>query len=57
VYSLADPEKPLQLGHYPVSTGVHTASLADIAGKRYVFAAKNPGSPALLILDITAFAN
>jgi hypothetical protein len=36
---------------------VHTAALADIAGRRYVFAAKNPSSPALLILDITAFAN
>jgi hypothetical protein len=57
VYALADPEKPVRLGSYLVSSGVHTASLADIAGKRYVFAAKNPGSPALLILDITAFAN
>ncbi len=57
VYSLADPEQPVLLGSYPVGTGVHTASLADIGGKRYVFAAKNPGSPALLILDITAFAN
>ena len=57
VYSLADPEKPVRLGSYLVGTGVHTASLADIAGKRYVFAAKNPGSPALLILDITEFTN
>jgi hypothetical protein len=56
VYSLADPEKPVLLGSYPVSVGVHTASLADIGGKRYVFAAKNPSDPALLILDITAFA-
>jgi len=57
VYSLADPEKPVLLGRYPVSTGVHTASLADFGGRRYVFAAKNPSDPALLILDITAFAN
>jgi hypothetical protein len=57
VYSLADPENPVRLGSYPVGSGVHTAALADIAGKRYVFAARNPGSPALLILDITAFAN
>jgi len=57
VYSLADPEKPVRLGSYLVGTGVHTASLADIGGKRYVFAAKNPGTPALLILDITAFGS
>jgi len=57
VYSLADPEKPARLGSYPVSTGVHTASLAEIGGSRYVFAARNPSNPALLILDITAFAN
>jgi hypothetical protein len=57
VYSLADPEMPVLLGLYPVSTGVHTASLAEIGGRRYVFAAKNPSNPALLILDITAFAN
>ena len=57
VYSLADPERPVRLGSYPVSAGVHTASLADIGGRRYVFAAKNPSNPALLILDITGFAN
>jgi hypothetical protein len=52
VYSLADPEMPVLIGFYGVGTGVHTASIADIAGKRYVFAAKNPSDPALLILDI-----
>jgi hypothetical protein len=57
VYSLADPEKPVPVGGYLVDTGVHTAALAEIDGKRYVFAAKNPGSPALLILDITGLAN
>jgi hypothetical protein len=56
VYSLADPEKPVFLGNYLVSTGVHTATIADIGGKRYVFAARNPSGAALLILDITAFA-
>jgi len=37
---------------------VHTAHIADIAGRQYVFAAKNPGpsvAPALLIYDVTAF--
>jgi hypothetical protein len=28
--------------------------VADIGGKRYVFAAKNPPDPELLIFDITA---
>ena len=34
VYGLADPRRPNFLGHYAVSTGVHTASLATIGGKR-----------------------
>jgi len=55
VYGLSDPEQPVRLGSYLVGTGVHTASLAEIGGRLYVFAAKNPGSPALLILDITDF--
>jgi len=55
VYGLSDPEQPEWLGSYLVGTGVHTASLAEIGGRLYVFAARNPGSPALLILDITDF--
>ncbi len=57
VYALADPEKPALLGSYLVGAGVHTAAIGDVLGRRYVFAAKNPGSPALFILDITDFAN
>jgi len=57
VYSLADPEKPVPLGSYLVNAGVHTATIADIGGRRHVFAARNPASPALVILDITDFAN
>jgi hypothetical protein len=57
VYSLADPETPQLVGSYLVSAGVHTATLADIGGRRYVFAARNPSSPALVILDITELAN
>lgn len=53
VYGLANPERPVRLGYYPVARGVHTATLADIGGRRYVFAAKNPSGPALLILDVT----
>ena len=53
VYGLADPEQPVLLGFYPVARGVHTATVATINGHRYVFAAKNPTGPALLILDVT----
>lgn len=56
VYGLANPEKPGLLGRYLVSTGVHTVTVATVNGRRYAFAAKNPASPALLILDITDHA-
>lgn len=49
----ADPRRPRLLAAIPVGTGVHTASLADIGGRRYVFAARNPVDPALLIYDVT----
>jgi hypothetical protein len=52
VYDLADPEKPVPIGRStPLS--LHTATIADINGGRYVFAAKNPGSPAMVVFDIT----
>lgn len=53
VYGLANPDRPAPLGRYLVTQGVHTATVAEIGGRRYVFAARNPGDPALLILDIT----
>ena len=53
-YSLVtDPARPQRLADYPVSDGVHTATFAEIGGRRYVFAAKDPPSPALLVLDVT----
>jgi hypothetical protein len=53
-YSLvADPARPALVGSYLVSTGVHTATIAEIGGRRYVFAAKDPGAPSLLVLDVT----
>ncbi len=54
-YSLAaDPAHPVLLGRYLVASGVHTATIAEIGGRRYVFAAKDPGGPALLVLDVTS---
>ena len=57
-YSLVpNPSHPTFVGYYPVSgggtLGVHTATFADIGGRRYVFAAR-PFPSALLILDVTA---
>ncbi|MEO7985934.1 MAG: hypothetical protein ABI766_05335 [Gemmatimonadales bacterium] len=57
VYDLTDPRSPSFRDSASVAAGIHTATIADIGGKRYVFAARNPGDPdpgpALLIYDIT----
>lgn len=53
VYDLSDPRTPAFRGSVLVATGVHTATVADIGEHRYVFAAKNPKDPALMIFDIT----
>lgn len=53
VYGLTDPRHPAFLDSALVETGVHTATIAEIGGRRYVFAARNPVSPALQIYDIT----
>jgi hypothetical protein len=58
-YSLvADPGHPTFIGYYAVTAngqnGIHTATFADIGGKRYVFAAKDPPSPSMMVLDVTA---
>jgi hypothetical protein len=52
-YGLADPSRPSLLGLYRVPNGVHTTTIAEIGGRRYVFAAQDPPDPALLILDAT----
>ena len=54
VYSLADPAAPLLTAHAPVATGLHTGSLAVINGTLYAFGAKDPGSCALMIFDLSA---
>ena len=53
LYALDDPEHPEPAGHAAVATGIHTATLADLGDRRYVFAARNPADPALLIYDVT----
>ena len=53
LYDVSDPENAQPLDHVAVSTGIHTATLADIGGRRYAFLARNPSRPALLIYDVT----
>jgi hypothetical protein len=53
LYSLAEPEHPSLLDTAMVGTGIHTATFAVIQDRRYVFAARNPADPALLIFDVT----
>jgi hypothetical protein len=61
LYGLADPGNPSFISSALVgSAGVHTVTLADINGRRYAFAARNPGrsadaadDPALLIYDVS----
>jgi Tol biopolymer transport system component len=55
VYSLAgSASQPGFLAKYVVPQGLHTATVATIAGRTYVFAARNPANPALLVFDITS---
>jgi len=52
LYSLANPAHPAFIASYLVDTGLHTATFGYIGGKRYIFAAKNPLDPALMIFEI-----
>jgi hypothetical protein len=53
VYGVTDPRSPVFLDSALVAQGIHTATIAEIGGRRYVFAARDPSAPALLIYDIT----
>lgn len=53
---VADPRRPASITSVPVSAGVHTATFATIGGRRYLFAAKDPPSPALQIYDVQTIA-
>ncbi len=55
-YDLTDPAHPAFVARYLVDTGLHTSQLATIGGKLYAFTAKNPGSPALIIFDLSQLA-
>ncbi len=53
VYDLTDPRTPAFRDNALVADGIHTATIAEIGGRRYVFAAQNPANPALLVFDIS----
>jgi hypothetical protein len=53
LYNLSDPRRPAFLDSALVSTGIHTATFGTIAGRRYVFGAKDPQEPAWMIWDVT----
>jgi hypothetical protein len=52
-YSLANPASPSFLSQYLVGTGIHTTTFGYIGGRVYAFGAKDPGSPQLVVLDVT----
>jgi hypothetical protein len=54
-YSLANPASPSFLGQFLVGTGIHTTTFGYIGGRVFAFGAKNPGSPELVVLDVTGF--
>ena len=56
LYGLADPANPVFIDHVTVGSGLHTAAFGYIDGKRYIFAAKNPSNPALIIYEIDPLA-
>ena len=43
VYDLTDPRMPVLRDSALVASGIHTATIAEIGGRRYVFAAQESG--------------
>ncbi|MDZ4861832.1 MAG: hypothetical protein SGJ01_00155 [Gemmatimonadota bacterium] len=57
VFELTAPGVPVFRAKSLVGTGLHTGTLAVIGGKLYAFTAKDPGSPALIIYDLSQAAS
>lgn len=53
VFKRSDPLAPLSAAFSYVSSGLHTGEVAVINGRTYVFGARNPPAPSLMIFDIT----
>jgi hypothetical protein len=59
-FTLANPARPKLISSYKVgnpSGGIHTATFGTIAGRVYLFGAKDPGGAALMIWDVTDIVN
>lgn len=52
IFDRVNPKRPALLGSVVVGQGLHTGEVAEINGRTYVFAARNPPNPALMIFDI-----
>lgn len=53
LFDRADPLNPVAVDYTLVSSGLHTGEVAVINGRTYVFAARNPPAPSLMVFDIT----
>jgi hypothetical protein len=59
LFRLTDPARPTLVAWDSLGRGVHTVKVSQIAGKRYVFGARDGSStdtPALIIYDISPFS-
>jgi hypothetical protein len=54
---LTSPGTPVFRAKATVSSGLHTGSLSVINGKLYAFTARDPGSPALIVYDLSDAVN
>jgi hypothetical protein len=53
IYSLANPGHPTPVTFVAETPGLHTGTFTSIGGRDFVFAARNPGDPALVVYDVT----
>ena len=53
IYALDAAGHPTRVTSAQESGGLHTGTFATIGGRDFVFAARNPGDPALVVYDVT----
>ena len=53
IYALDGAGHPTPVTSTTETTGLHTGTFATIGGRDFVFAAKNPADPALMVYDVT----
>ncbi len=52
-FTRTNPLVPTVVSARQVSNGLHTGTLAEIGGRTYLFGARNPPDPALMVWDLT----